>query len=67
MKWGLGEEDKEYGTAGKLDIPTFGDGEHESNLRNVGKLKLPSNLEVRIFCHHRKPFALSILLMTLKH
>ena len=49
VKWGLGEEDKEYGTAGKLDIPNFKDGEHESSLRNVGKLKLPANLEVTVF------------------
>ena len=46
VKWGLGEEDKEYGTAGKLDIPNFGDDEQQNSLRNVGKLKLPANLEV---------------------
>jgi hypothetical protein len=46
VKWGVGEEDKEYGTAGKLNVPDFGVDEHGNSLRNVGKLKLPANLEV---------------------
>jgi len=45
VKWGLGEEDKEYGTAGKLAIPEFGDEERAAQLRNVGKLKLPAGLD----------------------
>jgi len=39
VQWGLPEESRTYGTAGKLEMPDMSGAEHQSEQRSVGKLK----------------------------
>jgi len=42
VDWNVPDPDKEYGTAGKLVDPGLEFAGHESELANVGKLKIPA-------------------------